>query len=78
MENPELKRKPSLVLEVAGLLEWLVSEAFIDSTRDCQRLVGDSDFRIRDHPTRTQRESNRSRHIGEMLATITNPFGSSA
>jgi hypothetical protein len=25
--------------DVAGLLKWLVSEAFIDSTRDCERIV---------------------------------------
>jgi hypothetical protein len=31
---------------------------------------GDSNFRIGDHPTRTERESNESRPIGKMLATI--------
>jgi hypothetical protein len=39
---------------------------------------GDSDFRIGDHPTRTQRDSDKSRRICKMLATITNPFGPSA
>jgi purine-nucleoside phosphorylase len=33
---------------------------------------------IPDHPTRTQRESNKGRRIDKMLATITNPFGPSA
>jgi len=33
--------------------------------------------RVGDHPTRTQRESNKSRRIIKMLATITNPFGPS-
>jgi hypothetical protein len=31
MANPELKRR--LVLEVAGLAKWLVSEGLVDSTR---------------------------------------------
>jgi hypothetical protein len=35
-------------------------------------------FGVADHPTRTQRESNKSRCIGKMLATVTNPFGPSA
>jgi hypothetical protein len=39
---------------------------------------GDSNFRIGDHPTRTERENNKSRRIGKMLAMITNPFGPSA
>jgi len=33
---------------------------------------------ISESPTRTQRESNKSRRIGKMLATFTNPFGPSA
>jgi hypothetical protein len=43
-----------------------------------QAGCGDTNFRIGEYPTRTQRESNKSRRIGEMLATITNPFGASA
>src|SRR5437868_5565601 len=35
MENPELKHR--LVLEGAGLPKWLVSEALVDSTKDCER-----------------------------------------
>jgi len=37
--NPELKRI-DLVLEGRRFPKWLVSENFIDSTRDCERSVG--------------------------------------
>ena len=37
MKNPELKRSPSSGGRRSP--KWLVSEAFIDSTRDCERLV---------------------------------------
>lgn len=42
------------------------------------QIEADEILRVADHLTRTQREINRSRRIGKMLATITNPFGPSA
>ena len=42
------------------------------------RSALEDSFRMADHPTRTQGDSNKSRRIGKMLATITNPFGPSA
>jgi hypothetical protein len=44
---------------------------------NCEWSDGDSNFRVRGHPARKQRESNRSRRNGEMFATIAKPFGSS-
>src|SRR5260370_29681282 len=46
MENPELKR--IAILGVAGLLNGLVSDAFIDSTRHC--WVSKSQLVARDRP----------------------------
>jgi hypothetical protein len=34
-----------------------------------------NNFRVAGHPTRIQLVNNKSRRIGKMLATITNPFG---
>ena len=52
----------------------VTAAAFNDTNLPCR----DSNFRIGDHPPITQRESNKSRRIDKMLATITNPFGPSA
>jgi hypothetical protein len=49
MENPELKRKPSS--GGGHFLNGLVSEAFIDSNRDCKRLVGNSERTPSDPPS---------------------------
>jgi hypothetical protein len=69
----ELEGEPSL-----GVVDGAFVRGVLHVVDDIgNQACGSAAWAIADHPTRTQRESNKSTRIG-MLATITNPFGPSA